>query len=47
MMKEMLKIAANKGIKPIIEKFSFKDVNKAIDKVKSNKIRYRAVLTNE
>ena len=47
MMKEMLKIAAEKNIKPIIEKFSFKDVNKAISKVKSNKIRYRAVLTNE
>jgi D-arabinose 1-dehydrogenase-like Zn-dependent alcohol dehydrogenase len=43
----MIKIAPQKNNKPIIEKFSFKDVNKAISKVKSNKIRYRAVLTNE
>tara|TARA_B110000881_G_scaffold6790_1_gene5265 strand:- start:1134 stop:2141 length:1008 start_codon:yes stop_codon:yes gene_type:complete len=45
MMKEMLKIAAEKNIKPIVEQFKFSDVNKAIKKVKENKIRYRAVLS--
>ncbi|MBT6755427.1 MAG: hypothetical protein HOA86_05365 [Gammaproteobacteria bacterium] len=44
-MKEMLKIAAEKNIKPIVEQFKFSDVNKAIKKVKENKIRYRAVLS--
>ena len=45
MMREMLKIAADKNIKPMIEQFSFSDVNKAIKKIKENKIRYRAVLS--
>ena len=44
-MREMLKIAADKNIKPMIEQFSFSDVNKAIKKIKENKIRYRAVLS--
>ena len=44
MMSEMLKIAADNNIKPKIEKFKFDKINNAIKKVKSNKIRYRAVL---
>ena len=45
MMREMLRIAARHKIKPKIETFTFDKVNEAIKKVKSNKIRYRAVLT--
>jgi len=45
MMREMLRIAAKHKIKPKIETFTFDKVNEAIKKVKSNKIRYRAVLT--
>ena len=41
----MLRIAAKHKIKPKIETFTFNKVNDAIKKVKSNKIRYRAVLT--
>lgn len=45
-MKQMLETAAKHGIKAKIEEFPLKDVNKAIEKVRSGKIRYRAVLTN-
>lgn len=44
-MAKMLETAAKHGIKPKIEQFPIKDVNKAIEKVRSGKIRYRAVLT--
>ncbi|MDX1961400.1 MAG: NAD(P)-dependent alcohol dehydrogenase [Leptospiraceae bacterium] len=46
MIRDMLEISANHGIKPLIEKFSFQNANQAIEKVKSNKIRYRAVLVH-
>lgn len=45
-MNKMLEMAAKHGIKAKIELFPLKDVNKAIEKVRSGKIRYRAVLTN-
>ena len=41
---EMLRIAERYNIRPIIEEFPLSDANKAIEKIKSNKIRYRAVL---
>lgn len=43
-MNQMLETAAKHGIKPQIELFDLKDVNTAIEKVRSGKIRYRAVL---
>lgn len=43
-MREMLELAARLEIKPIIEKFPMAEVNSAIEKVRNNTIRYRAVL---
>ncbi len=43
-IKQMLAFAARHQIYPQIEEFPMQDVNKAIEKVRSNKIRYRAVL---
>ena len=40
----MLSFAAQHGIQAQTEVFAFKDVNSALDKVRSGKIRYRAVL---
>lgn len=44
---QMLDIAAKKGIKPWIEELPMKDVAKAIQGVKDNKVRYRYVLTQD
>ena len=44
MMREMLETAAQFGVRPTIEKFPFGAVNRAIEKVRNNTIRYRAVL---
>jgi len=44
MILQMLDASDRFGIEPIIEKFNLKDCNKAITKVRENKIRYRAVL---
>jgi uncharacterized zinc-type alcohol dehydrogenase-like protein len=43
---EMLDVAARHSVKAITERFAMKDANKAIDKVKKNQVRYRAVLAN-
>jgi alcohol/geraniol dehydrogenase (NADP+) len=43
---EMLDVAARHGVKAITEKFAMKDANKAVEKVKKNQVRYRAVLAN-
>ncbi len=43
--KDMLAFTAAHKIKPMIEAFAMKDVNKALDHVRSGKARYRAVLT--
>jgi len=43
---EMLDVAARHKVKAITEKFAMKDANKAVDKVKKNQVRYRAVLAN-
>jgi uncharacterized zinc-type alcohol dehydrogenase-like protein len=41
---EMLDVAARHGIKAITESFAMKDCNLAVEKVKKNQVRYRAVL---
>lgn len=46
-MREMLEFAAINNIKCEIEVFPFEDVNKAIQKVRDNTIRFRAVLVHK
>ncbi|MBL8019589.1 MAG: NAD(P)-dependent alcohol dehydrogenase [Leptospirales bacterium] len=46
MITKMLQLTADHGIKAIIEKFPMTRANEAIERVRSNKVRYRAVLTN-
>jgi alcohol/geraniol dehydrogenase (NADP+) len=45
-LKEMLDVAARHGVKAQIETFPMPKANEAIEKVKKNKVRYRAVLAN-
>jgi uncharacterized zinc-type alcohol dehydrogenase-like protein len=45
-LREMLDVAARHGVKATIELFSMSKANVAIEKVKKNKVRYRAVLAN-
>ena len=45
-IREMLDVAARHGVKAHIEPFAMAKVNEAIEKVKKNKVRYRAVLAN-
>jgi len=44
-MHEMLDIAAKQKIEPIIETYPLEEINIALDRVRSNQVRYRAVLT--
>ena len=44
-IKKMLNFCVEHNIKPIVEHFKFSDINKAIEKVRSNEIRFRAVLS--
>mgnify|MGYP001245192082 FL=1 len=46
MIRHMLDVADAHGVAPIVELFPFDKVNEAIDKVRNNTIRYRAVLMN-
>ena len=46
MLREMMDVAARHGVKAQTEDFPMAKVNQAIDKVKKNKVRYRAVLAN-
>jgi D-arabinose 1-dehydrogenase-like Zn-dependent alcohol dehydrogenase len=46
MMQEMLSVAEQFQIKPIVEVFPMEKVNEALQKVRENTIRYRAVLVN-
>jgi len=46
MLREMLDVAARHGVKAKTESFPMAKANVAIDKVKKNKVRYRAVLAN-
>ena len=45
-IREMLDVAARHGVKAQIEAFPMAKANEAIEKVKKNKVRYRAVLEN-
>ena len=45
-LREMLDVAARHGVKATIENFPMSKANEAIEKVKKNKVRYRAVLAN-
>lgn len=45
-IKKMLEFAALHNIRPKIEIYPMKEVNEAIEKLKANKIRYRAVSKN-
>jgi uncharacterized zinc-type alcohol dehydrogenase-like protein len=45
-IREMLDVAARHGVKAHTERFPMAKANEAIEKVKKNKIRYRAVLAN-
>jgi uncharacterized zinc-type alcohol dehydrogenase-like protein len=43
-MAEMLDVADRYGIEPMVEVFSSERINEALDRVRSNKVRYRAVI---
>lgn len=45
-IREMLDVAARHGVKATTELFAMSKANEAIEKVKKNKVRYRAVLAN-
>jgi uncharacterized zinc-type alcohol dehydrogenase-like protein len=45
-LREMLDVAARHGVQAKTERFAMADANEAIEKVKKNKVRYRAVLAN-
>lgn len=45
-IREMLDVAARHGVKARTERFPMAKANEAIEKVKKNKVRYRAVLAN-
>jgi uncharacterized zinc-type alcohol dehydrogenase-like protein len=45
-IREMIDVAARHGVKAITETFPMAKANEAIEKVKKNKVRYRAVLAN-
>ena len=46
LLREMLDVAARHGVKATTERFPMDRANEAIQKVKKNKVRYRAVLAN-
>ena len=43
-LRELINLAYKKNIKAIIEEFSFKDINKAIEKVRKGTVKFRAVI---
>ncbi len=45
-LREMLDVAARHGVNATTENFAMARVNEAVEKVKKNKVRYRAVLAN-
>ena len=45
-LREMMDVAARHGVKAQTERFAMSKANEAIEKVKKNKVRYRAVLAN-
>ncbi|GAB4250437.1 MAG: NAD(P)-dependent alcohol dehydrogenase [Acidobacteriota bacterium] len=47
MITEMLQIAAAYKILPQVETYALREVNRAVERVRANQVRYRAVLLNE
>ena len=45
-LREMVDVAARHGVRAITESFPMAEANEAIERVKKNKVRYRAVLAN-
>ncbi|KAJ1953523.1 hypothetical protein EC988_002944 [Linderina pennispora] len=45
-VKETLEFAARHSIRPVIERFPMSEINQALERVNSGRIRYRAVLEN-
>jgi uncharacterized zinc-type alcohol dehydrogenase-like protein len=45
-IREMLLVAARHNVKAVTQSFPMSKANEAVEKVKKNKVRYRAVLTN-
>lgn len=45
MINDMLSVSEKFGIEPIVEVFAMTQANEALEKVRENKVRYRAVLT--
>lgn len=43
-IEEMLKFAAENNVKPQIEVFPMQEINAALEKLRKNQVRYRAVL---
>lgn len=43
----MLDFCARHGIEPVVEMFPMSDINKALDRLREGKVRYRAVLKND
>jgi uncharacterized zinc-type alcohol dehydrogenase-like protein len=46
-MREMLQFSVQHGIAPAIELYPMKEANVAIERLRKNRVRYRAVLVNE
>lgn len=43
-MRDMLRVCDRHGVQPVIEEFAMSDINQALQKVRHNKVRYRAVV---
>lgn len=46
-IRDMLRLAASHGVHPLIETFPLSEANRAVEKVRANAVRYRAVLIPE
>ena len=46
MIREMLRVAERHKVQAITERFAMAKANDAVNKVKKNQVRYRAVLAN-
>jgi uncharacterized zinc-type alcohol dehydrogenase-like protein len=46
-MKEMLVFSAQHAIRPMIELYAMREVNEVLDRLRKNRVRYRAVLVHE
>jgi alcohol dehydrogenase (NADP+) len=45
-IKDMLKLASEKNVRPVIQKLPMSEVNKGLDMVRDGSVRYRVVLEN-